>query len=286
MYGPLIEIPKGVGANLDYWRLDPDNEWQGSLDELEKLLSKETKVLILNNPHNPTGSVLSTEVQAKIIELAAAYNVTIFTDEIFRPLFHTDRPPTSLLEHSSTYDKIIVTGSLSKAYGLSGVRIGWAVTKSKQLRAACLKMRLWTLMSVSILDEIIAKEVLGERCKEAILKTNLAIARENLSVLKSFLAKHKKTVSCVLPTGAATAFVRFDGAKSGRPVDDLDFCRRLKQETGVLLSPASLCFGAARDGDFRGYVRMHITVPVQRFSEGLEKIAGFLESASYSELDE
>ena len=282
-YGSLDTIPKGIGAEVSYWNLNPENDWKGNLDDLKSLLRPSTKMLILNNPHNPTGSVLSTSEQAEIVKLATEHNTIVFTDEIFRPLFHTDQTPTSMVEHDF-YDRTIVTGSLSKAWGMSGVRIGWVVTRNPQLRKACIGMKEWTLQSVSLIDKVVAKEVLSERCRDRILSKNLAIAHENLATLQDFLPKHKQTVSCSVPTGAATAFVKFSGSRSGHPVDDLEFCRRLKQETGVLLSPGSLCFGPAREGDFRGYIRLHITKP-DVFREGLEKIGSFIESSSYAALD-
>ena len=96
-----------------------------------------TKMLVLNNPHNPTGTVMPTAMQAEIVEVCRANDIIIFCDEIFRPLFHSpsSTSTTSFLEHSSkTFDKIITTGSLSKPYGLSGIRIGWVATMNPELR--------------------------------------------------------------------------------------------------------------------------------------------------------
>ena len=87
-YGPLYEIAQGIGAEVSYWKMDPDSNWRANLDELKKLLRPSTKMLILNNPHNPTGSVLSTSELEKIMQVASEHNITVFEDEIFRPLFH------------------------------------------------------------------------------------------------------------------------------------------------------------------------------------------------------
>ena len=285
VYGPLFEVVKALGAEMSYWRLEVDNGWKANLEDLKTLLKPSTKMLILNNPHNPTGSILSTSTQAEIVQIAKQHNIIIFTDEIFRPLFHADEKPTSMLEHSATYDRIIVTGSLSKPWGLSGVRIGWVVTKNAELRRACLDIREYTTSYVSAIDEVVAREVLSERCKDQIIYQTLAIAGENLALLKPFVRKHAQQISCAIPTGGGTAFVRFKSAKSGRPIDDLQFCQRLKEETGVLLSPGSLCFGPVKEGDFRGFTRLHVTAPPETFKAGLEGIAKFLTSDSYTQLD-
>ena len=156
-YGALLEIPKMLGAEMSYWRLKEDDGWKGSLDELKSLLKPSTRLLILNNPHNPTGSVLSTAQQMDILKIAKEHNVIVHSDEIFRPLFHTGEVPTSILEHDF-YDRTIATGSLSKAWCFSGIRIGWCVSRNRELRDAMIGLRQWTLQSTGMVDEIIGSE--------------------------------------------------------------------------------------------------------------------------------
>ncbi|KAK3713220.1 hypothetical protein LTR37_008653 [Vermiconidia calcicola] len=283
-YAALVDVPRGVGAEVSYTRLYPENDWKLDLEDLKAKLKPSTKMIILNNPHNPTGSVLSTAEQAEIVKIASEQNIIIFTDEIFRPLFHTGDTPTSMLEHPS-YSRIVVTGSLSKTLGFPGVRIGWVATRDRKIRDTLLRVRDWTLQDISVIDKIIAMEILSERCHQQILSKNLGFARENLEVLRSFVKDNKESVSCSMPAGAATAFVKFSNPKTGEAIDDLQFCLRLKQDTGVLLSPGSLCFGPEREGDFKGYVRMHITVPSKTFEEALERLRTFLTSSAFAELN-
>lgn len=274
-YEALPEIPKGIGADLSYWRLDPDNEWQGSLDDLKSLLTPDTKMIILNNPHNPTGAVLSTADQEKIIKLAAEHNIVVFTDEIFRPLFHAGKVPASVVEHK-TYDRTIASGSLSKVWGFAGVRIGWVVTRNKEIRENIIKARMWNVQSVSIMDEIIAKEVLSERCCQNVINVTLANAQENIKTLQAFVKEHEKAVWSFIPRGASTAFVKFMNPKTGEPVDDVAFCKKLRDDNGLLLSPGGLTFGTAQDGDFRGFVRVHLTPDPKKFEKGLQRIGDFI----------
>ena len=134
-------------------------------------------------------------------------------------------------------------------------------------------------------DELLAQEILSERCREPIASRIQGFAGQNLSVLKVFLEEHQDTVRCTLPTGGSLAFVKFIDPKTEEPVDDLAFCRRLKEEQGVLLSPGSLCFGPLRNGDFRGYARVHITCRPEMFEKGLARISHFLTSESFAKLE-
>lgn len=276
-------MPAILGAKISYWHLDPANNWQGSLSALSKLLTLSTKMLVLNNPHNPTGAVLSTTQQKSILELASNTNTTVFSDEIFRPLFHSCSKPFSAVEHAS-YDRTIATGSLSKSWGCSGVRVGWIVTRNREIRDAVIALRVWTLECVSLLDEIAAREILQPRCSDNILAKNISIASNNVQLLRTFVEKHSNIVSCNLPSGGATAFVKFSHPESKEPVDDMAFCHKLKAETGVLLSPGSLCFGTLAKGDWKGYVRWHVTALPEVFARGLEKIGTFIQSESFVEL--
>ena len=274
-YEALPEIPKGVGAEMSYWRLNPDNEWQGSLDDLKSLLRPETKMIILNNPHNPTGAVLSTSDQEKIIKLASEHNIIVFTDEIFRPLFHSGKVPASIVEHKN-YERTIASGSLSKVWGFAGVRIGWVVTRNKEIRENIIKARMWNVQSVSVMDEIIAKEILSERCCQNVIDVTLANARENIKALEAFVKEHEKAVWSFIPRGASTAFVKFMNPKTGGPVDDVALCKKLRDDNGLLLSPGGLTFGTAKEGDLKGFVRVHMTPDPKMFKNGLQRIGEFI----------
>ncbi|KAK0890440.1 hypothetical protein LTR91_025264 [Friedmanniomyces endolithicus] len=287
-YAPLVNIPKALSCDISYWRLDHGKRWEADTATLESLLKPQTQMIILNNPNNPTGSVIPIAVLEKIVDIARQRKITVFADEIFRPLFHgvdADVAPTiSLMELSTTYDKTIVTGSMSKVWGMSGVRIGWIVSRNKGFLEKVSNVRLYVLQAVSNIDEIIAREALSERCRSAILNKHRDIAGQNLMSFDDFACKHGGVVSWVRPSGGGTAFVRFSQAETGRPVDDVKFCRVLKERCGVLLTPGSLCFSSARDEDFLGFVRLHLTVMPVTFRRGVQQLEQFLESEEWKSL--
>ena len=282
-YEALVGIPKGLGADVSYWNMNPEKEWKASLEDLKSLLRPDTKIIILNNPHNPTGAVLSTEDQAEIVKLASKNGTIVFTDEIFRPLFHSCDVPTSMVEHNS-YDKTMVAGSLSKVWGFAGVRIGWVVTRNSEIREKVIKARKWNVQTVSVVDEAIAKEVLNDRCRERVISLTIANAKANLPVLESFVKENSKAIWCFIPKGASTAFAKITNPKTGDPVDDLRLCQLLVKEDGLLLSPGSSTFGTAKKGDFKGFVRLHLTGAPETFKEGLQRLGKFFMTSNMEEL--
>ncbi|KAJ5316765.1 hypothetical protein PENANT_c016G08195 [Penicillium antarcticum] len=274
-YTPLLAIPKAkVGENISYWSLDMNNQGQGDLQQLKDMIKPTTKMIVLNNPNNPLGTILSLEMQHAIVALVREHGLILVVDEIFRPLFHDSTNPPSFVELSDEDDKIIVTSSVSKSWGLSGTRVGWLATKNVKVLSQCLNMCLYMIMAIGTIDDAIAAEALSDRCWPQILTKHLDMASKNLAILESFVDKHE-SVSWIKPSSGATAFVRF--SSNGVPVDDVEFCLKLKEQKGVLLAPGSLCFGLPAAQDFRGFVRMHITGPPEKMQVGLDAIGEFLD---------
>lgn len=285
-YGPLIEEPRHIGCDISYLRLNPSKSWQLDLEELRRLIRPNiTKLLILNNPSNPTGTYHTTETQREIIKIAREHNLIIHCDEIFRPLFYHEPPfPNSMVEHLDSfpdYHNIVTTSSLSKAYGLTGVRIGWITTRSPDLFQKFMHMRLYTMEAASAIDEIVATEVLGPRCRPGILNKHYNIAKTNIDLIQAFIDRNKDAVEWTQPTAGAVGFVKFRNPKTGEAVDDVDFCQRLLDSKKVMLSPASLCFQIPQKGDtsleFKGRMRMHFTAQIESVKKGLALIEEFLQ---------
>lgn len=275
-YTQLISLPKSVpGVEVSYWTLDLQNGAQANIQQLQDLIRPNTKMIILNNPNNPLGSVLPLTTANEIINLARTHDLTILVDEIFRPLFHTDLTPPSFISLSIPSDKIVVTSSMSKAWGLSGTRIGWLATLNTSILSQCFDRGLYTIMSLSSIDSTIATEALSDRCRPQILARHLDIAQKNIALLDTFVESHKGLCEWIRPVGGGTGFVRFLD-KKGEPVDDVLFCRGLKERKGVLAAPGSLCFGTRGEEDFKGYVRVHVTVDPGVMEKALVAIGEFL----------
>ena len=180
-----------------------------------------------------------------------------------------DFPPSIL---SLPYAKSIVTGSLSKAYSLAGIRVGWIASRSHDILDACAQARDYTTISVSQIDDQIAAFALSQNCIHALLSRNIKLAKQNLEILERFVESHRWACEWVKPVAGTTAFIKF--SMMGSPVDDEAFCKALMEQTGVMLCPGSRCFGDGKD--FAGYVRFGFCCETQVLQEGLEILAAFM----------
>lgn len=211
-------------------------------------------MIIINNPNNPTGAVIPTDVLERIATFAKEKGVILLSDEVYRPLFHNGHndpdspPPATALD----YEKIIVTGSMSKAYALAGIRVGWVASKDRGIMQTLAAARDYITISVSQLDDYIASYALSDKVKDRLLDRNVALAASNLALLKQFVNSHSNICEWKEPSAGTTAFIRF--CVNGQPIDDVSFCKDLLNQTKVLFCPGSLCFGDGKD--FLGFVRV------------------------------
>ncbi|KAK2880008.1 hypothetical protein FQN49_000672 [Arthroderma sp. PD_2] len=273
-YQLLYSVPQSLGADVSLWKAKEDDEWKLDIEELKGLIKPNTKMIVLNNPQNPTGAIIPRSTLKEIITIAREHSIVVLSDEIFRPLFHSIHPgdeefPPSVL--SMGYDDVIVTGSMSKVYSLPGIRVGWIASRNRELIDKCTKLRTYTTISVSQLDEAVAAYALDGNCLHALLKRNTDLARQNFALLESFIEKHKWACEWVKPVASSVAFVKF--SKMGKPVDELEFCDQLLRMKGVLLVPGEHCFGP---GEFTGYVRIGYAIDSEHFEAGLNLLKEFM----------
>lgn len=273
-YQQLYGVPKSLGAEVSLWKLRRENGYVPDVTELESLVKSNTKMIILNNPNNPTGATIPKAALSSIVEFARARDIIILSDEVYRPLYHSlpsdaDVPPSIL---SFGYDKTVSTGSMSKAWALAGIRLGWVASRDKAIIDAVAEARDYTTISVSQLDDQVASYALSNTVRPALIKRNLELARTNLTLLVEFVNGHKGVCSWVKPTAGTTAFIQFtDG---GKPVDDVAFCLDVLDKTKVMFLPGSKCFG--HDQDFKGYVRIGYVSETGVLVEALKKLGEYV----------
>jgi aspartate/methionine/tyrosine aminotransferase len=277
-YQQLYEVPRSLGAEVDLWHSREDRKWQLDIEELKGLIRPNTKMIIINNPHNPTGAIIPKSTLDALIDVAGEHNLIIHSDEVYRPLFHSISPstpefPPSIL--SLPYSRTIATGSLSKAYSLAGIRVGWIASRSPEIIEACAQARDYTTISVSQLDDQAAAYALSPDCIHALLGRNIQLAKRNLESLAKFIENHRWACDWVKPVAGTTAFIRF--SKMGSEIDDVAFCETLMEETGVMLVPGSRCFGGG--SEFNGFVRFGFCCETEVLEEGLDKLGMFMKTA-------
>jgi aspartate/methionine/tyrosine aminotransferase len=251
-YQQLFEIPKSIGADISYWRLDADNDWLPSIDELKKLVRPNTKLICLNNANNPTGTVIDTKLMKKIVEVAKSVGAYILVDEVYLPL-DEEVDVTSIVD---LYDKGIATNSLSKTYSVPGIRVGWIVA-NEELTDLFRKYRDYTMICSGVFSDQLAVYVLQHR--QQVIERNRKIVQKNLAILSKWVDE-EPMVDVVLPQSVSTSAIHFKGIN-----DDEAFCKFLLKKYGVLLVPGSR-FG------MRGYARLGYCAPEEVLKTGLEKL--------------
>ncbi|KAK7708791.1 hypothetical protein SLS57_008852 [Botryosphaeria dothidea] len=267
-YQQLYEVPRSLGAEVDLWEAKAEKDWVPDLDELKALVKPNTKLIVINNPNNPTGAILPRNLMQDLVDFAETKSIAILSDEVYRPIFHSVSPidpafPPSIL--SLGYEHSIATGSLSKAYSLAGIRIGWIASRSQAIVDKIAAARHYTTITVSSLDQQVAARALSSSTIHALLARNIGLARANLEILDKFVIKHDDVIEWVKPKAGTTAFLRLH--REGKPVDAAKFCKTLLDETGVLFVPGPESFGKR----FPGYVRVGFCCETEVLKEGLEK---------------
>ncbi|KAI0512955.1 PLP-dependent transferase [Xylaria bambusicola] len=270
-YQQLYTIPETLGAEVSLWKLKAEDGYVPDVSELEKLLKSNTKMIVINNPNNPTGATIPADILTKIIKIARERNIIVFSDEVYRPLFHGSPGPPSAL--SLGYEKVVVTSSMSKAWALAGIRVGWATSLDKDIIKRIAIARDYTAISVSQLDDQVARFALSDAVRPALLKRNMELAQTNLALLDTFVQDHADVCSWVKPTAGTTALVRF-ARGDGQPVDDVAFCKDVLDKTKVMFVPAGLCFGHERD--FRGYVRIGYVSDTEVLRQALKNLSAYV----------
>jgi len=228
-YQSLFEVARSIGCQVEPWEARRENGWALDLDELRRLLRPNTKAVIVNTPHNPTGYLMSRPDFEALHRLAQARGFVVFSDEVYRELEHD---PADRLPAACDADPAAVSlGVMSKTYGLAGLRIGWVATHNAALLARMAALKDYTTICSSAPSEYLAELALRHRGQLA--ARNLGIVLENLALLDAFFAAHADRFEWVRPRAGPIAFPRLLG-------EDVEaFCERLVQATGVLLLPGT-----------------------------------------------
>jgi aspartate/methionine/tyrosine aminotransferase len=229
-YESALELARSTGAEVSEWRRRYEDDWAHDLAALEGLVRTHSRVLYVNQPHNPTGTLMDRPTFEHMAELASANGMVLFSDEVYRELEHdpADRLPAAC----DLDDRAVSLGSISKSYGLPGLRLGWLVTRDAALREAIIRLKDYTTICSSAPSEVLTAVALRNR--HVLLERNRAIVQRNLPRLDDLFARHAETFDWVRPVASPIGFPRVRG------VGDVNrFCQRLAAE-GVLLLPGSV----------------------------------------------
>lgn len=230
-YQSLATLPQAFGADITRIELKAKNQWQLDPEEVKKAFRSNTKLLILNYPHNPTGAILEKRVFEKLIELARESGTYIFCDEVYRYLEidETKRLPSIV----DAYEKGIALNVMTKSFGLAGLRIGWLATQNIDFLQKVGSYKLYTSICNSAPSEILA--IIALRAKDKILKRNRKIMLENLNRLESFIKRYQELLSWIPPQSGTMAVLELL-----LPVSIEKFSKELVEKMGVLIMPGNV----------------------------------------------
>lgn len=227
-YMQMWGLLRAFGAKVKPFYLREDLNWNPDPAELKKIITKDTKLIIITNPNNPTGSILSQEARDTLINLAEWADAWIFADEVYQGAELNGSLTPSFW---GTTKKVVVTSGLSKAYGLPGLRTGWMAGPEDFIQKTW-PYHDYTSISLSTVSNFLAQIALTPEIRRKILKRTRDILNTNLSHLQVWLDKHQGLFHLIPPQAGAIAFPRYN-----LNIDSVQLVTRILKEKSILLVP-------------------------------------------------
>ncbi|HET9425253.1 MAG TPA: aminotransferase class I/II-fold pyridoxal phosphate-dependent enzyme [Gemmatimonadaceae bacterium] len=257
-YQSLHEVARSIGADVTPIPLDPC-DWSLDIGRVADALRPNTRMVVINFPHNPTGAHIDRSQLDGIVDLCRQRGILLFSDEVYRLLEHD---PADLLPPAATvYENGVSLGVMSKSFALAGLRIGWIATRDGGLRARIAALKDYTTICSSAPSEILA--LIALRGKARVLARSREIVAQNLPILREFMSRHAEHLTWAPPRAGSVCFPRFIG-----DVDAEQAATSLIEQTGVVILPG---------GRFE-YDRAHFRVGFGRLdtAKGLDLLGEWL----------
>ena len=257
-YQQHYSIPESYGADVDLLHLREANAFLPDLDELRSMVRPTTRLIAINNPNNPTGSLMDEVFLREVAEIARQAGAYVICDEVYRGIDQEGDGFTASM--ADLYEMGISTSGVSKVFSLAGLRLGWIAAPIDVIEQVS-RHRDYNTISVGMVNDHFAAMAL--EAKDRILERSRTITRENLAILDEWV-KGESHISYVRPNSATITLLRYHFE-----MPSYDFCVRLLEETGVMLTPGSAL-------DMEGYVRIGFANSPDVLRIGLQKISGLL----------
>ncbi len=228
-YRQVWGLAHNAGCVVKELPLDPKRGWRIDLAALDALVTPRTKLVAVVNPNNPTGTILTREEMQRIVDVCARAGAWLHADEVYRGTERNQDAETPTFW--GMYDRVICTNSLSKAYGLSGLRIGWAVAHADVIE------KLWRRHEYAVIaaaapSMTLAAIALQPEKRRALLNRQKQLARNGWQVLESWLAEQRGLFDVQPSEATSIAFVHYN-----LPISSFNLAERVRQEASVLFAP-------------------------------------------------
>jgi len=259
-YPPFSAVPESLGIETRYYALRKENDFGIDLDEIKQLVGRNTKLILINSPHNPTGATISDAELDSLHEFTASREIQLISDEVFHPIYHGQATRSaSRLPHAT------VIHDFSKAFPLSGVRTGWMIEHDSKRRECYWNARTYFSISNNTAGEMLAE--IAMRRRDIVLGRTQEIATRNLRRLASFMSAHRGTLGWIPPRGGMTAFPWLVSGENSRA-----FCQAAA-ERGILLAPGD-CWDAP------SHFRLGFAAMTDKFPGALDRLGELVNSWS------
>lgn len=230
MYQSLYQVARDIGCNVTFWEPTIGQQgWHYNPSDLKSLIRDNTKLIIVNFPHNPTGFSPSSEEYLYIIELARQRGITIFSDEMYRFLNHGNS--IALPSASDVYENAVSLWGTAKTFGLAGLRLGWLTSKNKMLLKKVESFKDYLSICSSAPSEVLGTIALNHM--DRFVEPNLAKIRLNIVHFEQFHQRNINLFDFPRPTSGSTAFIKLKIAESA-----MDFAEQLVTDTGIMILPS------------------------------------------------
>ena len=253
-------LPESLGIETRFYRVRRENQFRIDVDEIKRLADSNTKLILVNCPHNPTGATIRDEDMEILHVFTADRGIQLVSDEVYHPIYHGRKTTSAArLPHAT------VIHDLSKAFSIAGVRTGWMIEHDAQRRQQYWTARAYFSICNGTTGEILAEIAIRNRDK--ILGKAQETATRNLKLLDRFMEEHRDVLGWIRPQGGMTAFPWLVSGEDARP-----FCQAAAAR-GILLAPGD-CF------EVPSHFRLGFAASGAEFSQALDRFGEFVKSWS------
>ena len=260
-YMQVWGVARNRGVVVDTFGLDAERSWAPDLEELEAKVNSDTKLIAVCNPNNPTGRILTNEEMATIVSLADSVGAWILADEVYRGAERlTDVETESFY---GRYDRVVAVGSMSKAYGLPGLRLGWAVTGAEALEDMWARHEYLTISATAVSNRL-AAHALSESVRSRLIGRTRRFIRGGFPRLDGWVRGLGDLIEPVHHEASAVALLRYRLAMNSTELAD-----RLRTEQSVLVVPGDH-FG------LDGFLRVSFGLPSEILLPALDRVGELL----------
>jgi aspartate/methionine/tyrosine aminotransferase len=255
-FATFSALPESLGIETRFYGIRKENNFSIDVEEIMKLADARTKLILVNSPHNPTGTTMSDAEMERLHEFTSARGIQLVSDEVYHPIYHgRETKSASRLPHAT------VIHDFSKAFALAGVRTGWMIEHDRKRRERYWNARAYFSISNNSPGEMLAE--IAMRRRDVVLRKTHETAKQNLEHLDLFMAEHRKTLGWIRPQGGMTAFPWLVNEENAR-----HFCQAAA-ERGILLAPGD-CF------DVPSHFRLGFAAIGHKFPQALARFGEFV----------